>query len=502
MAQKQIKIGVVTFSHAPEYASTSEREEYVHSEYDKLCTFLSENGFEVVAPLHEYRSGANYTRYGISDVRDLEYCIDYLKNGKVDCLIIQLSQWIRVALAVTLLKEMDLPSALYADTDDRWAGEVTASAVAASTFESAYSKNLILLERFRDSEKDDVLFWLKGTGTLQSMKKGRIIAWGGTYGADIPWTRDDEAILENTFIKEILHEQEIVLIEAARKIVKDDPKRIDTFIKWLTDNNVQIRFDNQMLTEDALKFQIGQYFAAKDRLKELQDENVIGVSIKCHFEVSTNCIGCTECLIPGFLPFGEDCEGEKEIVPVACEGDLKGLLSLVMLHMIEPEIPPLFGDMIYFKKSNLLMSNCGASSVYWAGRSNDINVSLPRVSLLPQVHGKSGSTVHYITPGGDVTLARLFRVKGQYLMYLGVGRVSDDPSEVKMREGAPWPQTYVVFDSDPYLLYRTSPCNHGCVTEGDVTKEVEAFCRHAGVRVIRCDDNSSLEDYLKDLPYF
>ncbi len=148
------------------------------------------------------------------------------------------------------------------------------------------------------------------------------------------------------------------------------------------------------------------------------------------------------------------------------------------------------------------MSNCGASSVYWAGRSNDINVSLPRVSLLPQVHGKSGSTVHYITPGGDVTLARLFRVKGQYLMYLGVGRVSDDKSEVKMREGAPWPQTYVVFDSDPYLLYRTSPCNHGCVTEGDVTKEVEAFCRHAGVRVIRCDDNSSLENYLKDLAHF
>lgn len=502
MVQKQIRVGVVTFSHAPEYDSTTEREEYVRSEHDTLCTFLAENGFEVVAPLREYRQGEVYPRYGISNVRDVEYCIDSLKNNKVDCVIIHLSQWIRVALAVTLLKEMDVPSALYADSDDRWAGEVTASAVAASTFESAYSKNLLLLERFRTSEKDDVLYWLKGAGALQAMKKGRLIAWGGTYGADIPWTRDDEAILENIFIKEIIHEQELVLIEGARKMMKDAPARIDTFIRWLQDNNVTIRFDKQMLTDDALRFQIGQYFSAKDRLQELQDEHVLGVSIKCHFEVSTNCIGCTECLIPGFLPFGEDSEGHKGIVPVACEGDLKGLLSLVMLHGIKPDIPPLFGDMIYFKKSNMLMSNCGASSVYWAGRSNDRKVSLPKVSLLPQVHGKSGSTVHYITPGGDITLARLFRVKGQYLMYLGVGRVSDDPSEVKMREGAPWPQTYVVFDADPYLLYKSSPCNHGCATEGDVTKEVEAFCRYAGVRVIRCDDNSSLENYLKDLPHF
>jgi L-fucose isomerase-like protein len=329
------------------------------------------------------------------------------------------------------------------------------------------------------------------------MKKSRLMSWGGQYGADIPYTRSDQAELENRFVKEIITEQEMCLTEKAEDILKSQPDRVEGFIRWLNTNKTDISYDGKMLTEDVLKFQIAQYFAAKDRLTELREENITGVSIKCHFEVSTRCVGCTECLIPGFMPFGFDSEGEKNIVPVACEGDLNGLVSSVLLHALKPDIPPLFGDMITYKKDYILLRNCGAASVYWARRSNRPDITLPGVRLLPNMHGKSGSAVHFETPPGDeITFSRLFRAGGRYYMYLGLGKVYEKAVENRM--GITWPHTRIYFDSDHYLVYKSSPCNHGCITEGDLTGEIETFCRYTGVKVVRCDNDQSIKNYLAE----
>ncbi len=515
MPDKNIITGIVTYSHPPVYHTTAEREKYVKSEYAKLSNFLKDNGFSVAAPLSELRKSSGYSRFGIGDVSDLEFCVNYLRSNGAKCLVVQLNQWTRISLITALIKELDLPTALYANSDGIYPGEVTASAAAASLFEVFPSRNCSLLERFRDSEKEQFLSWLKGVGALQNMRSSRVIIWGGYYGADIPYTRDDDAAIENNFIKEAIPEQEMVIIQKANDILKKEPARIDGFLEWLNKNKVEIKYDNSMLTHDALRFQISQYFAARDRIMELKDENIRGVTIKCHFEVSTNCIGCTECLIPAFLPFGTDSESLKSSIPVGCEGDLKGLLTSMMLQFINPMVPPLFGDVITFNKDYTMISNCGSASVYWAGRSNNPEVSLPKVKLLPQVHGKSGSAVHYFTPedlpeiGGQyskpgnegpqsvVTYARLFRINRKYFMYLGLGRITQSGGT----HGRVWPVTKVHFNTDPYLLFKTSPANHGSLTEGDITREIEYFCKYAGVEVVRCDDNKSLEDFSRRMPF-
>ncbi len=54
-------------------------------------------------------------------------------------------------------------------------------------------------------------------------------------------------------------------------------------------------------------------------------------------------------------------------------------------------------------------------------------------------------------------------------------------------------------EADPALLYRTAPSNHGCLTDGDVTREVETFCRQAGITVVRCDSDEGLRRHLDAL---
>jgi L-fucose isomerase-like protein len=521
MSSSDIKIGIVTYSHPPVYPTTPEREEYVKSSYIGLSDFLSKNGFLISAPLFELRKNPGYTRFGIGDAADLDFCIDYLRSSGAKCLVVQLNQWTRISLITSLIKELDLPTALYANSEGIYPGEVTSSAAAASLLEVFFSKNCSLLERFRDSENEQFLKWLTGVTALQKMKSSRVICWGGFYGADIPFTRDDDAAIENIFVREVISEQEMVIMQKAEKIIKEQPARINGFIDWLNKNKVTILYDNSILTPDSLKFQIGQYFAVKDRLDELKDENIQGITVKCHFEVSTNCTGCTECLIPGFLPFGVDSEGLKPDIPVGCEGDLKGLLTSMMMRFINPKVPPLFGDIITYNKDYVLISNCGAASVYWAARSCKPEVTLPQVKLLPQVHGKSGSAVQYFTPekpaeekslhdrsegndksnnesndyGGKVTYARLFRINRKYFMYLGTGKIT----QAGGTHGRVWPVTKVYFKSDPYLLFKTSPANHGSLTEGDITREIEFFCKYADIEVVRCDDNKSLNDFERRL---
>ena len=515
MPDKDIITGIVTYSHPPVYPTNAEREGYVKSEYTKLKNFLENEGFSVAAPLFELRKNSGFSRFGIGDASDLEFCINYLRSSGAKCLVVQLNQWTRISLITTLIKELDLPTAIYANSDGIYPGEVTSSAAAASLFEVFPSKNCSLLERFRDSEDEQFLSWLKGVNAIQNMRHSRVIIWGGYYGADIPYTRDDDAAIENNFIKEAIPEQEMVIIQKANDILKKEPARINGFLEWLKKYGVEIKYDNSMLTPDVLRFQIGQYFAASDRIKELKDENIQGVTIKCHFEVSTNCIGCTECMIPAFLPFGIDSESIKLPIPVACEGDLKGLLTSMMMQFINPEVPPLFGDIITFNKDYTLISNCGAASVYWAGRSCMPEITLPKVKFLPQIHGKSGSAVHYFTPEdlpgfkdkyskpgnerqtNSVTYARLFRINRKYFMYLGVGKITQSGGS----HDRVWPVTKVHFDSDPYLLFKTSPANHGSLTEGDISREIEYFCKYAGVEVVRCDNNKSLEDFSRRMPY-
>jgi L-fucose/D-arabinose isomerase len=144
----------------------------------------------------------------------------------------------------------------------------------------------------------------------------------------------------------------------------------------------------------------------------------------------------------------------------------------------------------------MLLRNCGGSSVYWAGRSCDPARSLPGVSLRANLHGRSGAAVHYETPGGGgVTFARLFRQDGRFGMLLGEGRIL--PAADGTSYDDPWPHTRLALGVDPALLFRAIPCNHGTLTEGSLSREIETACTCAGVPVFRCDGEEGLHRLIR-----
>jgi L-fucose isomerase len=499
-----MRAGIVTLDFPAQYrrADVAHRPTAVRS---PLAQRLRAHGVEVVAPLEDLAAHDPKVAGGIRDGKDVAFCVDAFKAGRIDCLLIDAFHWCRIALAIQLVNEVNVPTGVYANTGEGWNGVPTVTAICGSLRETPRSRNAALVEGFLDATGDEDLFrWMAGVGALARMQRSRVMLWGGGYGAEMPYTRSDPSALEACLLGEVMSEQEEVLIEGARRILKAAAHRVEEFLAWLASHGAAVRYDGKMVSQDSLTFQVALYLATRDRLAELRGDGVAGASVKCHYELSTSGQGCTACLLPAFLPFGVDAEGPQPIVPFACEGDLNGLASLVLLHALNPDAPPLFGDLVAYRPDHVLLRNCGASSVYWAGRSNDPACSLKRVQLEPNLHGRSGAAVYYETPGcdglgrgrGGVTFFRFFRESGRFAALVGEGRVLSQTDATRYAD--PWPHTRLSLGSSTSLLFKAIPCNHGSLGEGTLAREIEVCCAYAGVAVYRCDEDEGLHRLLRD----
>jgi len=175
----------------------------------------------------------------------------------------------------------------------------------------------------------------------------------------------------------------------------------------------------------------------------------------------------------------------------------------VLLQQIRPEVGPIFGDLKYIGEDFFAISNCGAASVWWAGKSNDPAKSLPNVTIRANVDGFTGAAVGFLGKAGPVTTARLGRVKGKYAMHLGVGESVAVEGAVKDKVmsffGQMWPNVMVRLGTDPDLLFRVAASNHPVATDGDVSQEVTYACRQLGIPIVRLDSNESMREYLDSL---
>ncbi len=476
-----MKIGFITFGLPPEY---NRRIEGTRAEKE-IDGLLDQRGYELI-------------RVYIHTAEELLQGLVRLRSAHVGCLVIILKHWTRIALVVKLVHSIDLPTALYARTTGGFKGITALTAVSAVLREISHSRPADTHARFREGMEEELLQWVEGAGAYTRLRESRLLCWGGGYGANMPYTRSDPDFLESRLIGEVMTEQEIVLTDKAEAILEGEPEKIKGFTNWLQSHGLQVHYDELMLTTRTLQRQVALYLAARERLSELESENIQGVSIKCHFETSTTNWGCTACMLPAFLPFPEGPQGSMQVIPVACEGDLNGLVSLVMLHAVNRDVPPLFGDFVEYNEEYILLRNCGASSVYWAGCSPDPAVSFPQTELLPNIHGKSGAAVYYETPQVDtITLCRLFRLHGEFHVFTGRGRVIGKQEDTAYLD--PWPHTRVKFETDAELIFKVYPCNHSSITRGDFSRQIEWICRLAGIACHRMDSAEDMQRFLREI---
>ncbi len=488
-----IKVGIISFTDPRDTGLALEREKYIESRHFKLKEFLYENNFDVVNPLEDIRQ--DWTdNFGIRTVDEVKSCLDSFRSEDIDCLIIGCWHWTEPHLAVSLVRDLNKPVALFNEGTPGWAGATHIGALGASIWEVAGNSHCLTHERIV-GDMDNLIPWIYGTGASEKMKQSSLLLWGGSYCLRMDHLQDDISYLKSFLIGEVLSEGQYFLIKRAEDIIKNQSARINNFIAWLNQNNAKINYDDKMLTEPVFRTQAALYLASRDRLKELEDENITGISIKCQNELSVE-YGITPCLLPAFLPYASDSEGAQPIIPAVCEGDLKGLLTCSMLLHLNPHVPPLFGDLKYVCDDYLIISNCGASSVYYAANSLDDSKVLPELSFSGQCQGNAGGAVGYHGKSGVITLARFMRIDGDYIMQMGVGKSLniDENITKNIIWGTMWPHTAIDLGVKRDLFMKVAGSNHFSGMIGDWAQEITYFCRETGIPVVRIDNNDSLMD--------
>lgn len=482
------KIGVVSFTDPRALDLEDVAEEYLKESHKGLVNELLLNYFDVVNP-HKKLKRKNDPTYGVRSTKEVDQVVKKLKSQNVDAVVLGCWKWTDPYLTVRLVKELNVPTLVYTNTDSRWSGATLLAAVGASLWEVSPNKSAENHTRLTD-DLEGVVKWARGVTALKEMNRSSLLLWGGSYCLRMDVLQDDIPKMKSFLIGDILQEDQYMLVRRAEEILKSRNKRIQQTYDWLINNGAKVEKDGKMITDNSLTKQLALYLAARDRLKELKDENIIGISIKCQPELSIE-YGVTACSLPALLPYGWDAQGRQQIMPTVCEGDIKGLWTSAMLHKLNPQIPPLFGDLKFVSDDYFIIANCGASSIYYANNSLDPKKTLPHVSMKPQCQGSSGAAFGYQGKFIDeVTVARLFRKNGEYKMHLGVGSSLDVDESImsQMLWGDQWPHVAISIPGltkDRFMEIVGS--NHYCMTPGNFEREIEYFCKEAGIEIERLE---------------
>jgi hypothetical protein len=166
-----------------------------------------------------------------------------------------------------------------------------------------------------------------------------------------------------------------------------------------------------------------------------------------------------------FSPYGEDSEGSRVSYPVVCEGDVKGLVTSVLMANIAGGAPPMFGDLKYVCDEYL----CFRTAAVHQYITPPIRRTLPMYCLMwrsgrnaralpdaPWATGPSRAQSPWQGSSGP---------KGAYYMQLGLGQIREakDMAQGPCSWGQTWPSARVDLGVSPDVLCQppdqtTIPC--------------------------------------------
>jgi L-fucose/D-arabinose isomerase len=257
-----------------------------------------------------------------------------------------------------------------------------------------------------------------------------------------------------------------------------DKKRVSIYRSWL-ETLGGIQFGN-LFTEKSLDKQIRSYLAIKDIVKQGEYSFL---ALKCQQELSD--WYALQCLSIALLNNPFDAEGIKQVVPCSCEGDCDGALTMQILHSLDTSQPSCLVDIRSYDEASkeFLFANCGGMALGYANPADNIDAKQKTI-MMPHMFGKAGGgTIQFMTDGGFVTVARLFRKNGKYCMAVFEGESISKPRS-SLTTNICYPHAFINADIDFEIFMQRMGSNHMHFIYGNYAKILQNFCALSGIEYI------------------
>jgi len=273
-------------------------------------------------------------------------------------------------------------------------------------------------------------------------------------------------------------------LEMVRRAKDADESEVERAYAWMTER-LGHRSSEGKAAPAQVKEQIRQYLAFRGIV---EDFSLDFLAIKCHYDLSEYLV--TACVSAMFLNDPYDWNGPKAPLAASCEADNDGALTMQILKLISG-YPSLLFDIRNYDSERRLYTfcNCGAMPSWYAGLSPKAEENLALVSLEPVISKYAGGGAHfpYICKEGEITLARLTRVDGQYRMFLAPAEFVAQPPARLAETCAAWPHGFVRMSMEPEDFIDRFHTNHAHAVPGRHLEAIEIFCGMTGIAVDRTD---------------
>ena len=400
--------------------------------------------------------------------------VDALKAEGAEALIAHLPCWTSPNLVVRGVQRMDLPTVLVSNKHPGTHGTVGLLGASGALDQIGYP-HLRVRAGFDTSDiADKALPFLRAASAVKQLH-GKVFGLFGGRSLGIDTGSFDPMQWRRDFGIDVEHIDQLEIVRRAETI---DADLSDEMVTWLEQNAASVAYDGKQLTPEKLDFQSRCYLATKEIIAEF---DLDFVAIKCMPDMTNHYI--PQCLSAALLPGPYDAQGDKSSVPMACEADGDGALTMELLSLVSGGSPTLFGDLSYINEetSTIYVPNCGAMCSWYAGRADQPEQNLQHVELRPSFRPSGGATTYFKAAPGPVTLSRLYRRDGRYVMAIIPGEMvepSEDEYEtfVAARGSHQLPTAFVRVDLDFEALIDEFGSNHISGVAGNYVQELKHVC--------------------------
>ena len=353
---------------------------------------------------------------------DINRQVDALKQQSVEALIAHTPCWTAPNLVVHGIQGLNRPTLLLSNRSPATHGTVGFLGAAGALDQIGYPYRR-LREDFENGEAiaRQALPYFRAASAVTRLR-GAVFGLFGGRSLGIDTGTIDPMQWRTLFGVDVEHIDQLEIIRRADLVPE---AQVQSTMEWLAANVASIGYNDQGLTPAKLAYQVRCYLATRDVIAE---KGLDFVAVKCMPDLSTYYV--PQCLTAALLPGPYDADGLRQPVAMACEADGDGALTMELLKQVSGGMPVLFGDVSYVNEAMgvLYMPNCGALCTWYAARSDDPRENLARVELRPANRPGGGAITYFTAAPGPLSMARLYRRAGSYIMGIFDGNAIELPA--------------------------------------------------------------------------
>jgi len=415
-------------------------------------------------------SKANMDLYDFKEIFSSHYEFDNVEkiifNENLDMLFIYVVTWSWADQIAQFIRNINIPVFLYA-MDDSKAWSIGGLAAIHGGLDEIGIKHKLAYGDIEDKDiNNDIINFAKASLVKNVLKRSKYGAVGGTGMGILTGIVDANQWLREFGILTGFIDQYSVVVEAekiSKSAVDDYHKELELEYKSIPEFN--------SVFEKSIRF----YLALEKIIKE---ERFNFTGLKCTFDISDNY--CSGCLAQSRL--------SKRGFVSACLNDANGALSTYILSLINDSAPLFTADVnLLNKKENIIkMIDDGTAS---PALTNNPKKEV-ELHYQPTIESKaSGICTRLLVKPGIVSLMKMVRVDGKYVMHITEGEaidVSKNKRDSLFNEcGYPnWPHALIKMKGDPEKFVQNLRSEYIHMTYGDYVGCLKDICYLFDIKII------------------